>query len=307
MSRAGFLEFVKDNRPVLSDGAMGTMLMRKGMAHGECPELWNETRPGPVGDVAAEYFKAGSDMVETNTFGSSPIKLSEFGLSEKAFELSRKGALIAREAAEKISGRQVFVAGSIGPLGKLLEPYGELSPDDAMENFRVQIEGLAAGGVDALCIETMISLEESLCALRAAKKSAPGLPVISTFTFGREGKGGFRTMMGEDVASIAESVFNEGGDIVGANCGHGIDTMVSVCAEFNEIVDKGKDKFIMVQANAGLPVVENGASVYKETPEVMSSKIGSLIESGADIIGGCCGTCPSHINAFSKIIRPMRS
>jgi len=290
----GLLERVGDGEILVSDGAMGTFLHAKGMGVGECPESWCISYPEVVEGIAAAYITAGAQMVETNSFGGSSLKLNAYGLRDKVGELNRAAAALARKAM----GSNGYVAGSIGPTGHIAqEEGGEIVLADFYEAFKEQAAALAEGGADAICIETMSSVLEAVQAIRAAKQT--GLPVICTFTF-ELGRRGFRTMMGVSPEQAAKEATAAGADIIGTNCGNGIAGMIEVVKLMRAAVTNIP---ILVHANAGVPVVEDGKTIFKETPEYMASRIDELIDAGARIVGGCCGTGPEHIAAIANAVR----
>jgi len=286
------LERIASGEILISDGAMGTFLQAKGLQPGESPEFWCLTHPDAVKNIAEAYIAAGSDIIETNSFGGTSYKQKEFGLEDKVVEMNRAAARIAREAI----GDKGYVAASVGPTGKI--PYdegGDAPNEDLYSAFKEQVIALADGGADAFCIETMMSTIEAVQAIKAAKENT-GLPIICTFTF-EPGARGYRTMMGTAPADAAKAAFESGADIVGANCGNGIDNMIEITRQIREALP---DTPIMIQANAGKPVLENGKTVFKETPEDMAARVPELVAAGANIIGGCCGTTPDHICAIAQ-------
>ena len=280
---------------LVSDGAMGSLLQSQGLPAGASPESWCLSRPDVVRGVAEAYFSAGSDIVLTNSFGGSPLKLARHGLAERTAEVNRAAAILAREAAG--SGR--LVAGSVGPTGRILrDEGGDATPEELYEAFREQVVGLADGGVDAICVETMSSLAEALEAVRAAREHT-GLPVMCTFSFAPSRRG-FRTMMGLSPEVAARETAAAGANVIGTNCGNGIDNMIEIVRQMRAAVPELP---ILAQANAGIPELIDGVTVYAETPEYMSSRVCELVEAGATIVGGCCGTTPKHIAAIADAIR----
>lgn len=284
------------NGPVLvSDGAMGSLLQSQGLPAGSCPESWCLSRPDVVRGVAEAYLAAGSDMVLTNSFGGSRLKLASHGLAERVGELNRAAAMLAREAA----GSARIVAGSIGPTGRIVEDEGgDASLADLYEAFREQALALVDGGVDAVCVETMSSLAEAREAVRAAK-AATSVPVFCTFSFS-PGRRGFRTMMGVTPELAAREAAAADADVIGTNCGNGIGNMIEIVRQMREAVP---DRPILAQANAGIPELVDGVTVYAETPEYMSSRVAELVEAGANVVGGCCGTTPLHMAAIAGAVR----
>jgi 5-methyltetrahydrofolate--homocysteine methyltransferase len=271
---------------------MGTELQKRGMPTGVCPEELNVSRPDLIQSIYRDYYRAGSDLVETNTFGSNRSRLALHGHEGRVQEFCRRSAELACEV--RPSGR--FVAGSIGPTGDLLDPLGPRTVSEAFEIFAEAAEGLMKGGVDVIFIETMMAVEEAEVAVRAAKERT-GLVVSATMTF-EKGKAGLRTMWGVDVPTAVRRLTEAGADILGANCGRGFDEMVEIIREMRPLTDKP----ILAQANAGIPEWVDGASVYRETPETILPHVRALLESGVTILGGCCGTGPSHISAIRRAV-----
>ncbi len=289
------LERIATGAILVSDGAMGSLLQWEGLPAGTSPESWNLARPEVVRGVAAAYLAAGSDMVLTNSFGGSPLKLARHGLADRAAEVNRAAAMLAREAA----GGEGFVAGSVGPTGRIVvDEGGDVTPAELYAAFREQVIGLADGGVDAICVETMSSLAEAIEAVRAAREHT-GLPVFCTFSFDL-GRRGFRTMMGVSPELAAREAAAAGADVIGTNCGNGIENMIEIVRQMRAAVP---DRPILAQANAGMPELVDGVTVYPETPEYMASRVAGLIAAGATIIGGCCGTTPRHIAAIAGVAR----
>ncbi len=292
-------ELLKLKRVLLSDGAWGTMLQAKGLAAGECPELWNLQRRRDVLEIARAYVDSGCDLIETNSFGGNRIKLACYGLHERVYELNHAAAEISREAA----GNEKIVLGSIGPSGKILLT-GDVTEEELYDSFREQAAALKEGGADAICIETMSATDEARIAVRAAK-DATGIEIICTFTFTKTPLGEYRTIMGHSVADVAAAMRQEGIDVIGANCGTGIEDMIEIVRGLRLVE---KDLPIIAQPNAGMPAIEeSGTLTYPETPQFVASRAGSLVEAGARIIGGCCGTTPQHIRAVASALDRLDS
>jgi 5-methyltetrahydrofolate--homocysteine methyltransferase len=286
-------DILSSGKTLVSDGAWGTFLQAKGLKAGDCPELWNVEHPDAVYEIARSYIEAGADMIETNSFGGSSIKLAHYNLEKRAFELNEAAALISRRAA----GVDRFVLGSIGPTGKILM-MGEYSADDFYHSFSEQAKALASGGADAIVIETMSDIEEAQLAIRAVKDHT-SLEVICTMTFEKTKNGEYRTMMGYSPRDMVESILKEGVDIIGANCGNGIRDMTGIVREIREINDRIP---VLVHANAGIPVYQDGKTVFPETPDEMASFVKPIIDAGANIVGGCCGTTPLHIRRIRETV-----
>lgn len=285
---------IKKGKVLVSDGAWGTFLFELGLENGDCPEIWNVTRRNDVLKVAKSYIDAGSDMILTNSFGGHPIKLDHYGFKDSTFEINKAAAEISREAA----GEDKFVLGSMGPTGVVLM-MGEVPEEEVYEGFCLQAKALAAGGADAILVETMMELQEGVLAIKAAKASTD-LEVISTFFFDKTVHGYYRTMMGVSPEQMVQAVKEAGADIIGANCGVGMDQMIEVVQAIRE---EDSTTPILVHTNAGMPVIKDGKTVYPESPEEMAGKVKKLVECGANVIGGCCGTTPDHIRAFIKAIK----
>ena len=290
---SGLLERIAAGEILISDGATGTYLQANGLEPGGCPELMNDTHPDVVRQMAANYFAAGSDMVETNSFGGSPYMLRKYELAERVGELNQLAAEHARAAAPA----GCFVLGSVGPTGEFLEPNGPATEAEMLDAFRAQVNGLIAGGVDAICVETMSDLAETILAIRAAKEHGD-IPVIATLTFDR-GPRGYFTMMGVTPQVAAQELTAAGADIVGSNCGIAIDDMIAIIAAMRAATDTP----ILTHVNAGIPKIENNVIIYPDAPEFMAERMIQVVNAGANVVGGCCGTNPDHIRALVATLR----
>jgi len=280
-------------RVVLLDGGMGTELIARGFPQGACPETWNAERPDVVQKIHESYYEAGSDVVLTNSFGGSKIKLEDYGLGDKCYELNRAAA----ELAGQIRPEGKFTAGSMGPTGKFLKPVGEYEKEQFIEAYAEQARGLSDGGVDFLLIETQYDLEEALCALRSAR-SVTDKPVFVTMTF-NPGPRGYFTIMGNSVAHCVEELEKEKVPAVGTNCTLNSEEMVDLVRVFRECTSLP----IIAQANAGKPSVSGEGEVsYAQKIEDYVRFIPRMIENGANLIGGCCGTNPEYIRRMAEVI-----
>jgi 5-methyltetrahydrofolate--homocysteine methyltransferase len=281
------------DRPLLGDGAMGTQLMIAGLEQGNCGEAWNLTHPERVLAIQQRYAEAGSDCILTNTFGGSRIMLNRHSQAGRVVEINRAGVRIAREA---FGGKRGFVIGDMGPFGGLLEPYGDFTEEQVRSAFNEQARALVDAGADAIIVETQTSLEELLLGIEAAKQA--GAPcIIGSMAYDVTLDGStFRTMMGIDPERAAEFMQENGADIVALNCGTSMDMERARTAV--ERYRRTTGLPVMVQPNAGQPKLVNMKVVYDETPEQMVTGVVPLLEAGASIIGGCCGSTPAHIRAF---------
>lgn len=282
------LETLQSGRLLIADGATGTLLMAAGLPAGAAPELWNVERPEQILALHRAYLEAGSQIILTNTFGGSRIKLDKFGLGERARELNLAAAALARQASQ---GR-AYVAGDIGPTGELMQPMGALTYDAAWQAFAEQAAALAHGGVDAIWVETMTDLSEAKAAVAGARQ-ATGLPVFCSLSFGRKA----RTMMGVSARQAAEELWPLGLSAIGANCGEGLEMIPEVLRQMRQVLPEAP---LIVKPNAGLPKLVAGQTHYDLAPGDFAAQMKEFIAQGAQVIGSCCGSSPNFIAALRR-------
>lgn len=288
-----FLERVRTGETLIGDGAWGTMLMARGLGPGVPPETFNLVRQDVLEDIARQYVDAGAEIVTTNTFGASPLRLRQHGLEDSTEVINRN----AVEALRRAIDARAYIAGNIGPCGHVLKPYGDTDPAMVAASYERQARALAAARVDLFCIETMTDVAEATLAIRAARAVAAGIPVVATMTFDRTARG-FFTVMGVSVAQAARELVKAGADVVGSNCGNGIDVMVEIAREFRAQTPWP----LAIQSNAGLPERRGGELVYAEDPDYTAIRAATLAGLGVSVIGGCCGTTPAHIRAIRQAV-----
>ncbi len=271
------------------DGSMGRMLFENGLGVGTCPEEWNLTHPGIMREIYKGYVDAGADIIQTNTFQSHSIKLEEYGLKDKHYEINYQAAKLAKEVA----GGKCYVAASIGPLGKLLEPFGDLTFEKAYDTFKDQIIAVADGGADIISLETFTDISELRIALLAAKENC-SLPVICSVSYEQNG----RTLMGTEPGICAAILHSMGADLIGTNCSFGPEYMIRIAESYGKI-----GLPFSVKPNAGLPEIVDGKQLFKETPEGFAGFVPGFLKNGARLLGGCCGTTPQYIAEVAKLVR----
>jgi homocysteine S-methyltransferase len=292
--RAALLSRLLDpDQVVIFDGAMGTMLYAKGVFINQCYDELVLRSPDLVREVHAAYVKAGAEVVETNTFGANRAKLTQYGLEGQVAAINQRAAQLAREAA----GEQRLVAGAVGPLGIRLEPYGPTSRDEARALFREQLRALADGGADCFVLETFADLEEIEQAVLAARDVNAAMPIIAQATVGPE----MRTAFGASPEDVARVLDKWGVDVIGLNCSVGPQTILEAIERMAAVTTRK----LSAQPNAGMPRDVGGRTMYMASPEYMATYARHLIQAGAKIVGGCCGTTPEHIKAMAEGVRPL--
>lgn len=287
------LEQLRMGEVLISDGATGTYLQGHGLEPGGCPEFMNVTHPEVVSAMARDYFAAGSDFVLTNSFGGNRFMLEKYGHGGRVREFNRVAAELATGQADETQ----HVVGSVGPTGEFLQPLGDVDPSEMYEAFSEQITSLEAGGCHGVIMETMTALEEVTLAVRAARENT-GLTVMASMVYDK-GPRGFFTMMGVTPERGVSELEMAGVDVVGTNCGNGIEVMVELARQ----VRAAAEGYVIVQSNAGIPAIKKGQIVYPESPDYMAPYYRELVDIGVNLIGGCCGTTPDHIRAIAGAVR----
>lgn len=280
---------------LIIDGAMGTLLQQRGLPGGWCPEEWNLSQPEIIKEIHKLYLEAGADIITTNTFGAIGLKLADYNLADQVKEINRQAVIIAKEAARPYGA---MVAGSVGPLGKFLQPLGTMTFDQAYEQFYEQCLAMVEAGVDLILFETFGDIGEMRAALIAAA-DAGNVPVVASFTFDESG----RTFTGTDPETAAVVAERLGVAAIGVNCSVGPRQLEKVVQTLTESTNLP----ILVSPNAGMPEIMDGKTVFRETPETMAQYAERFVTDGASILGGCCGTTPEHIQAIYGRVKDRKS
>ena len=289
ISKKSVLDLAK-NRVVLFDGGMGSTIVSLGLPEGECPESWNLTRPEAIRGIHRKNLEAGADVIQTNTFGANRLRLASFGYDNQVERINVR----AVEVAKKVCPEDKFVAGDIGPCGVFLKPLGNLCIEELEESFSEQAKALASAKVDLFSIETMYDLREAVAAIRAVK-TVSDLPVFASMTFDKKPKG-YLTMMGNSIPECTKELEKAGADVVGANCTLGSEQMIGLAEELR----KSTDLPIIIQPNAGKPELNQGKPFYPQDSESFAENMKIIAETGADFVGGCCGTTPEFIRRIHQ-------
>ncbi|PIV64567.1 MAG: hypothetical protein COS11_01505, partial [bacterium (Candidatus Ratteibacteria) CG01_land_8_20_14_3_00_40_19] len=285
-----FLDRLKQGGIIFADGAMGTLLQEKGLAPGTPPEEWNLEHQEEILAIHQAYLKAGAEIILTNTFGANRLKLRKLSRDKRIKELNQSGAEIASKAKKDYPDS--FIAGDLGPSGELIAPLGNISPEEIYANFAEQAAILEKNGAEIIILETFSSLQEIEIAAKAVKENTQ-LPLIASLTF----SAGLRTMMGDKIEDIVKHL-EKYADVLGSNCGEGIEEIIKIIAEFRKFTKKP----LIAKPNAGRPILQDGKTVFLQKPSLMAEKVSGLLQAGSKIIGGCCGTTPEHIKAMKDSI-----
>jgi methionine synthase I (cobalamin-dependent)/5,10-methylenetetrahydrofolate reductase len=294
MNGRSFLNTIDVRGVLVADGAMGTLLNARGVAFDRCFDELNLTDPALVGSIHMEYIQAGAEIIKTNTFGANRFKLARHGLADRMEAINRTGVELVKQAMIG-SGREVFIAGDIGPLGVRLAPYGRVQPEEARQAFTEQAAALFKAGVDLFLIETMTDLYEVREAIAAVKAVAPDLPVIASLTFTRDD----RTLLGDDPEKVARSLTADGADIIGINCSGGPAQILRILKMMRQAVSAAR---FSVMPNAGWPEQVGGRIKYPAAADYFGDYADAFRQNGAVVLGGCCGTTPRHIAALRQAI-----
>ncbi|MBN2547984.1 MAG: homocysteine S-methyltransferase family protein [Anaerolineales bacterium] len=301
MSEFPFLVRLGKGDILVADGATGTNLQQRGLKHGTPAEAWLFEKPEQIIDLHMDFLQAGADILLTCTFGASPLRLEAGGMGGQVLEVNLRAVELARQAIahwrqdEPPGGREVYVAGSIGPSGGLLKPYGVLNEEDVYASFTEQAGALSQAGVDLLVIETQFDLAEASLALNAAR-AASDLPVVVSFSYDR----GTRTMMGVNPVKMAAEFTSLGADVLGINCGRSLDDNLKALQELHGVTSLP----IWFKPNAGLPRSDSqGNSIYDLSPEQMGAGVPEWLDAGARVVGGCCGTSPEHLAQIARMAK----
>ncbi|MCD6576722.1 MAG: bifunctional homocysteine S-methyltransferase/methylenetetrahydrofolate reductase, partial [Anaerolineaceae bacterium] len=292
MNNNDFLKLISSEKPTLADGAMGTYLHERGISFETCFDALNLSNPSVVGDVHRAYIEAGAQVILTNTFGANACKLGNHGIADKLHAINTAGVELARRIV-LASFKNVLIAGDIGPLGVRLAPFGRVIPEDAQQIFSEQIKALLEANVDLLVFETMTDLYEIREAIHAAKALSPHIPIVASMTFTRDD----RTLLGDNPRKVAKALKSYGADVIGVNCSGGPNQLLRILRDMRSALPEEK---YWVKPNAGWPEQMGGRIFYPASADYFGEYARSFWKAGANVIGGCCGTTPSHIASMRK-------
>jgi len=293
---AAWRALLAEGRPILADGAMGTMLFASGLQFGDPPEVWNETQPEVIRRIHRGYIEAGSRILLTNTFGGNRLRLGLHRLDKRVAEINQTAAILLRTEVD-LAGGHALVAGDIGPSGAIMAPVGTLSHDEAVSVFAEQAAALVAGGVDLIWIETMSDLAEVRAAMEGVRLASPDIPIVATMTFDTRGS----TMMGVTPEQAVRALAGWGADAVGGNCGNGPDELITVMQRMRAV---DADAILVAKSNAGMPELVDLRAVYRAEPAMMAAQAHEMRVAGATIVGACCGSTPEHLRAMNEVLNP---
>ena len=289
-------DLLATGKPIVADGAMGTVLMSNGLEFGDPPELWNLEHPEIIRRVQRAYLNAGAQVLLTNTFGGSRLRLDLHGRADRVEQLNRTAAVLARVEVDA-ADHPAIVAGDIGPSGQIMQAIGgTLTPEEARDVFAEQARALAGAGVDVIWIETMSDISETVAAIHGAQDAAPKLPVIATMSFDTRG----HTMMGVSPERAAEALLDAGAAAVGGNCGNGPEEVIPVIEKMRAAFP---DAILVAKGNVGVPQLVGMAVEYPTTPGTMAEYARKFRDAGANVIGACCGSTPPHLRAMAEALR----
>lgn len=295
MSPRSFLQRIQAGEVLVADGATGTNLLARGLPRGVVSEAWLFDQPDAILELHKDFLSAGADILLTNTFGASPLRLESVNLAQSVKMVNERAVYLARQAAENIE-RQVFVAGSIGPCGQLMKPYGPLSEEQVFQSYLEHARELIAAEIDLLVIETQFDLKEATLAVKAVREISADKPLVCSFSYDR----GVHTMMGVNATKMAKTFDELRVDVLGINCGHSLDHNMQVLQELRKVTQLP----IWFKPNAGLPKVDqNGNTYYDLSPEAMGDQVSQWVEAGAVVVGGCCGTTPEHLARIAGAVK----
>src|SRR5689334_5475488 len=288
-------DLLATGKPIVADGAMGTVLMSNGLEFGDPPELWNLEHPEIIRRVQRAYLNAGAQVLLTNTFGGSRLRLELHGRADRVEQLNRTAAVLARVEVDA-ADHPAIVAGDIGPSGQIMQAIGgTLTPEEARDVFAEQARALAGAGADVIWIETMSDLSEIVAAIRGAQDAAPKLPIIATMSFDTRG----HTMMGVSPERAAEALLDAGAAAVGGNCGNGPEEIIPVIEKMRAAFP---DAILVAKGNVGIPTLVGMTVAYETTPEMMAGFARRFADAGANVIGACCGSTPAHVRAMGEAL-----
>ncbi len=291
MNKSSFRQALLSGEPLVADGATGTNYQERGLLRGVAPEEWLFQEPDKVTQLHRDFINAGANIILTNTFGGTPLRLQHAGLDATAAETNRRAVELAKQA---VDGQRAWVAGSLGPTGQLLEPFGTLSREDAIAAYAEQARALAEAGADLLVIETQFDLGEATAAIEGAR-SVADLPIVCSFSFDM----GTKTMMGLTPTQVARELDALDVDVMGINCGRSVEENLQNLREMRAATNKP----IWMKPNAGLPrMTDEDVAIYDVTPEIMGEHAAQWLEAGAQIVGGCCGTTPQHLREIARTV-----